>query len=307
MCGYEDEVPDYFTRFGKLVPFPLKIAVHNGDILSVVCDEGALNPVTGESTFYFTCGDEGFFVADYGVCAVPCPVLIAEGKALSWFEGDEVIESCLEGFTVKDTPPGSVVRDQSITCGRDGTYTDIKACVPVMCMGPPLALGGAARVNDYPDSPVIAGTVVEYICPIGFAVANSDSTSFSAHCGASGRFSENFECVKSQCSSEPSLPNGIAVSNSFQYYFFEDVFEFSCNQGFEPAKVFAVCQSNNTWLYEGGCTKIEEVEVGYRAIRIGDDSSDGVKSVSESSRKKSSAREHGASSILSVVLVMVLF
>ena len=260
VCGVETDVPAFFTKYGRLVPFPMNVAIFGNANLTVVCDKGAVDAVSWKSSFNFTCGQDGYFTSQ-GVCSIPCPSLssvalnaTATTKSLVWFANDTGLVTCNEGYTLAGTPAGSVVTRQTSMCRRDGNYTKLLPCTSIQCHRPPLSLGQGERVGEYPDKPVLYGTVINYTCPTGYYDPESKDPGFAVSCGADGKLTQPSPCKKVICPKMPVVANSKPITNRFQYFYYEDIFMLKCIPGFGPANtVMAVCQSDTTWMLDGAC------------------------------------------------------
>ena len=259
-CGTSDNLPSYFTEYGYLIPFPTAVAIYGGAEMSVVCNEGAVNAVSGNSSFNFVCGRDGYFTSQ-GVCSVPCPSLAsvvvnatATDSALLWFTNQTSTVTCNPGYTVSGTRDGSVVSTQSAMCGRDGTYTNALACTPIMCTEPSSNFGGG-DIDEPVTGSIVYGTVVKYTCPSGYYESVSQSRTFSVACGDEGKLDPTLKCERIRCLNLPELSNAKASTNPYQYFYYEDKFTFSCNSGYGPtAEVDATCDADGTWFYDGACS-----------------------------------------------------
>lgn len=267
VCGVETDLPEFFTSYGKVVPYPMAVAIHGGAEMSVVCNEGAINTVGGNSSVDIVCGQDGYFTSK-GVCSVPCPSLASvvvnansTAAALLWYTNQSEVVTCKTGYTISGTPVGSAVTRQTAMCSRNGTYDNLKPCSPVMCSRPPLSLGQGTRSGDYADSPIPFGTSISYTCPTGYYEPNSTAPGFVVVCGADGKLTSASLCTKVVCPKAPVLANAKAVTNQYQYFYYEDVFVLNCNPGYGPAPtVFAVCQSDTTWLLDGACVPVKAAQ-----------------------------------------------
>ena len=261
ICGMTSDIDSYYTMFGKMVPFPDQ-AITRGSQLSIVCDEGAEDAVSGSNRFTFICEDDSSFTAT-GVCSVPCPLIssvagnaTSDLPSLKWW-GDETTQvTCNDGYHMINDA-GEKVTSQITSCSRDGTYSDIRSCELVDCGEPPLKYLGGDRVNTAQNS-LKNGDSVEYSCPYGYYDPSTGSKSFTAFCDSYGELSGEkgapISCERVQCSQNPSLAHAVSVTNVYQYFHFEDKFVFECLPEFGDTKfVSAFCTWEGIWQFDGAC------------------------------------------------------
>ena len=168
----------------------------------------------------------------------PNPNVIISGSLYTY--GSEIQYLCNSGYALKG--PSS-----RICTGEGGWSGDEPECIRSDCQSPPLLENG----RTYPTG-LTPGSVVAYECNEGYNLIGDPNRTCLKTAEWNGT---DPYCEKVSCGTPPTLDNGYIVGND---WYFEDVIEYRCNQGFTlDGTNRRVCLSIGRW---GGadpsCTRV---------------------------------------------------
>merc|ERR1719428_379199 len=218
----------------------------NSEPVLYTCEEGYTldGAAEGDTTFEITCKADKSFSESPECIAVVCGEAPSVEKAT--YDKEKVFEfpnqipySCETGYTVNGKASGA--DNFKGKCQADGTFTDIKQCLPVECPGIPDQPNAA-----FPEgADLVFPEKVEVTCVRGFALDKDkhDEKKYEISCKDDGKLDVPHDgCVPIDCGEAPAIEHTTSEGSTI----FGEVLTYTADHGYsvdgtpQGAKTFEV-------------------------------------------------------------------
>ncbi|CAH1797058.1 unnamed protein product, partial [Owenia fusiformis] len=222
-----------------------------GSNTTYTCNDGYLIAGTDDLQEIISCQADGTWTNHIGCQRVTCGSPVIDENSLMT-PSDNLYESnvtytCNTGYLIGGDMASQI---ETITCLKNGSWTDHTVCLPISCGIPPID-----DFSTLTQSNNLFESNVTYTCHPGYLIVGFNQSQDTITCQSDGNWTSHIPCQRLSCGDPISDPNAAIVSTDS---LFESTITYICNAGYlvggnTNSSETITCQEDGRWSIHTMC------------------------------------------------------